>query len=308
MRLLRGVRPPASESDTQPNPSGAPVSPLRPGSRRAALPACNSALVSLLLVLDAAKVYLCLSNDSSMSRLPAAAIRWARWGLCLLFVALAGNASPGAAEPRAVASSVIAPPLETFDHLLWPTSTPEAEPTMAPTLAPSPTPTPVPPPAPTATPAPEPTPTPRPEPPPVPSPALPPTVYADRAAAAAVYALTNELRAESRLPALAHNSALDGSANGYAAVLATNDWFAHDGPDGSTLRSRAEAAGYSGWKYLSENLYRGFYGDAAERIVRAWVNSPGHYSNMLGEQITEIGVACYVNGDFRWCVQDFGDR
>jgi hypothetical protein len=29
---------------------------------------------------------------------------------------------------------------------------------------------------------------------------------------------------------------------------------------------------------------------------------------MLGEQITEIGVGCYISGDLRWCVQDFGDR
>jgi uncharacterized protein YkwD len=96
-----------------------------------------------------------------------------------------------------------------------------------------------------------------------------PRVYADPAAAAAVYALTNELRSDTGLPPLARNSALDGSAGSYAAVLATYDWFAHDGPDSSTLRSRAEAAGYSGWRYLSENLYRGFYGDAAERIVQA---------------------------------------
>jgi len=110
------------------------------------------------------------------------------------------------------------------------------------------------------------------------------------------------------VPPLARNSALDGSASSYAAVLATHDWFAHEGPDGSTLSSRAEVAGYSGWKYLSENLYRGFYGDAAARIVQAWVDSPGHYSNMMSLQNTEIGVGCYVNGDLRWCVQDFGDR
>jgi len=314
MRILRGVRPPASKSDTQPNPNGALVSPLRPGSRRAAPPACNRALVSLLLVLDAAKVYLCVSKDSPMSRLPAAAVlRWACWCLCLLLVAWAGNVTPGAAEPRAVASSVFAPPLRALDDLLWPTSTPEAMPEVVPTPAPSPTATPAPSPLPTPSPAPQPAreptqPPPRPEPPPVRSPALPPTVYADRAAAATVYALTNDLRAENRLPPLAHNGALDGSANGYAAILATYDWFGHEGPDGSTLTSRAEAAGYSGWRYLSENLYRGFYGDSAESIVQAWVDSPGHYSNMLGEQITEIGVACYVNGGLRWCVQDFGDR
>ncbi|MDO8611516.1 MAG: CAP domain-containing protein [Dehalococcoidia bacterium] len=241
-----------------------------------------------------------------MSRLPATAVlRLACWCVCLLAVALAGNVTPGAAEPRAVASSVFAPPLEAFDHLLWPTSTPEAALAVALSPAPSPAPTGTPSPTPSPTPVPEPTPTPSPTPTPPPP---RPRVYADPAAAAAVYALTNALRSDTGLPPLARNSALDSAAGRYAASLAENDWFAHEGPDGSTLRSRAEAAGYSGWRYLSENLYRGFYGDAAERIVQAWAASPGHYSNMLGEQITEIGVGCYISGDLRWCVQDFGDR
>ena len=253
-----------------------------------------------------------------MSRLPATAVlRLACWCLCLLFVAWAGNVTPGAAEQRAAASSVFAPPLRALDDLLWPTSTPEAVPAVVPSATPSPTPTPVPALAPTATPAPQPVPeparppprpTPRPEPEPTPAPAPQARGYADPATAAAVYALTNELRVENGLPALALNSALDSAAGRYAASLAENDWFAHEGPDGSTLMSRAEAAGYSGWSYLAENLYRGFYGDAAERIVHAWAESPGHYSNMLGQQITEIGVGCYISGELRWCVQDFGDR
>ena len=244
-----------------------------------------------------------------MSRLPAAAvIRWACWCLCLLLVAWAANATPGAAEPRAVASSVLAPPLRALDDLLWPTATPEALPAVAPSPIPTPTATPAPTPTPVPQPTPAPRPPPRPEPQPAPSPALPPTVHADRAAAAAVYALTNGLRGDNGLPALAHNSALGRSADSYAATLAAYDWFAHEGPDGSTLRSRAEAAGYSGWVYLSENLYRGFYGETAASVVQAWVKSPGHYSNMLGKRITEIGVGCYVKGNLRWCVQDFGDR
>ena len=233
-----------------------------------------------------------------MSRLPATAVlRLACWSLCLLFVAWAGNVAPGAAEPQAVASSVVSPPSAVLYELRK--SLPHA------TVSSTPTPTPVPSPLPTPTPAPqlaaEPAPPPQPTPPPR------PRVYADPAAAAAVYALTNELRAENGLPALALNSALDSAAGRYAASLAENDWFAHEGPDGSTLRSRAEAAGYSG-RYLSENLYRGSYGETGESIVQAWADSPGHYSNMLGEQITELGVGCYVSGDLRWCVQDFGDR
>jgi uncharacterized protein YkwD len=91
-------------------------------------------------------------------------------------------------------------------------------------------------------------------------------------------------------------------------MMATNDWFAHDGPDGSTLSSRTEAAGYTGWSYLAENLYRGFYGDPAANIIQMWAASPAHHSAMLSDAATEIGVGCYVSGDYRWCVQDFGAR
>src|SRR3970282_2948655 len=103
-------------------PSGALVS-QRHGSRRAAASDCNGVVVSLLLGWRAAKVYRCVSKDSSMSRLPATAVlRLACWCLCLLFVAWAGNVTPGAAEPRAVASSVFALPLRASHDLLWPNS------------------------------------------------------------------------------------------------------------------------------------------------------------------------------------------
>ena len=90
--------------------------------------------------------------------------------------------------------------------------------------------------------------------------------------------------------------------------MATSDWFAHEGPDGSTPASRAEAAGYAGWVYLAENVYRGPYGDPPASIVQVWIASPAHLHAMLSDRATEIGVGCEVSGDFRWCVQDFGAR
>jgi uncharacterized protein YkwD len=120
--------------------------------------------------------------------------------------------------------------------------------------------------------------------------------------------LTNDLRAANGLPSLQSSPALNSSAADYARVLAVNNWFAHDGPDGSTLSSRAEAAGYVGWTYLAENIYRGFYGDPAVNIIQAWIDSPAHYKAMLSSAATEIGIGCYVRGDYRWCVQDFGAR
>jgi uncharacterized protein YkwD len=90
--------------------------------------------------------------------------------------------------------------------------------------------------------------------------------------------------------------------------MAVNDWFSHEGPDGSTVVSRAEAAGYAGWSYLAENLYRGYYGNSADSIVQVWSGSATHLSSMLSGQATEIGVACAERGDYRWCAQEFGAR
>ncbi len=110
------------------------------------------------------------------------------------------------------------------------------------------------------------------------------------------------------MPPLAVSGALAAAAQGYAETMARNDWFAHAGPDGSTLSSRAQAAGYTGWSYLAENLYRGFRGEPAPSIVQAWAASPVHLNAILSDATTETGVGCYVSGDNRWCVQDFGAR
>lgn len=116
------------------------------------------------------------------------------------------------------------------------------------------------------------------------------------------------MRADHGLPPLTANSALTSAAQSYTKTMALNDWFSHTGPDGSTLPSRAEAAGYTGWSYLAENLYKGPAGDSAASIVQAWLNSPSHRSNILSPQAKEIGVGCYVSGGFRWCAQEFGAR
>ena len=272
--------------------------------------ACNKALLSLFTCEDATKAYQYASNDSSMSRIPASnLIRWASWCLSLLLLAsFGGITAPSAAEPEAVASSVYAAPVSVLREFQPPqpvpitTPTPEPTPTLTPSPTPTPTPAPVSPPA--AAPAAQPPPTPAPTPPPPP----PPQQYADGIAAAAILTLTNDLRAQYGLPPVAVNSALTAAAQAYAETMATNNWFAHVGPDGSTSASRAVAAGYTGWSYLAENLYHGFYAEAPTSIIQAWTASPTHLSAILSEQATEIGVGCYVVGDNRWCTQEFGAR
>jgi uncharacterized protein YkwD len=244
-----------------------------------------------------------------MAWTPASKIlRWAAWCLGLLLLASFGSAAPDYG-PEPVASSVYAAPVAVLDEFYPPVAAPIA----TPTPEPSPTPTPMPAPSPTQeiepslSPPLQPASEPSSDPPPPPPPP-PPQPYADNAAAAAIVALTNELRARHGLPPLAVNASLTAAAEGYASLMAASDWFAHEGPDGSTPASRAQAAGYVGLTYLAENLYRGFYGDPHASIVQAWEDSPAHLNAMLSEKATEIGVACSVFGDMRWCVQEFGDR
>ena len=98
---------------------------------------------------------------------------------------------------------------------------------------------------------------------------------------------------------------LTKAAQDYAALMAEYDWFDHIGPDGSTLSTRAESAGYTGG-WLGEVLYRGSASGVPTEVIVTWLGSPSHRSVMLGEQFADVGVGCAISNNMRWCVQDFG--
>ena len=253
-----------------------------------------------------------------MSEIPAPnVLRGAGWCLVLLLLASLGRIGPSAAEPEPVASSIYAGPVAVLHEIRQPDAVPVPTSTAAPTpkatATPAPTPLPSPPtqpapqaaselaPPPPAYPASAPTPAPTPPPP-------PPQRYPDADTAAAITSLTNDLRAQYGLPPLATNGALTAAAQGYAETMAINDWFSHDGPDGTTVSSRAQAAGYTGWSYLAENLYRGPSGETAANVVQVWAASPAHPDAMMSDTAPEIGAGCYVSGDQRWCALELGAR
>jgi len=253
---------------------------------------------------------------SSGPRSPGA--RRASWVLGLLLIAALAvafriaheEADPAAAPPASPAAAATRRVLRhasTFGHA-GPRKTPTPTPT--PTPSPTPRPSPRPTPTPTATPPPPPRPavesptaTPAPPPPPAPTPTGP-----DQVAVAVIFADTNAVRAQYGLPLLTLNPNLAATAQKYAELLAASGWFAHDGPDGSTLVTRAESSGYLAWTMLAENLYKGATGDPPASIVPVWVNSPGHLANIVSGQLTELGVGCATAGQWRVCAQDFGSR
>lgn len=154
--------------------------------------------------------------------------------------------------------------------------------------------------------------------PPIESPVPPPAPAVaegpDPAFAAAIVELTNEARLANDLAPLAEQPALVAAAQEYADLHAriSPDRLDH-GLNGSTLDSRAEAEGYTGWTFLAENLvWTSFQPPLSPaETVQQWLDSPAHRGNILNPTIKETGVGCYVSvagRPFRICVQEFGAR
>jgi uncharacterized protein YkwD len=122
-------------------------------------------------------------------------------------------------------------------------------------------------------------------------------------AEAQVLALVNEERAAAGCSPVTANDRLTRAADDYSDVMASSGVMSHTGPDGSTMASRVEAAGYQ-WSALGENIARG-QADAAS-VMDSWMNSPGHRANILNCSFRELGVGVHFGDGGPWWTQDFG--
>jgi uncharacterized protein YkwD len=103
--------------------------------------------------------------------------------------------------------------------------------------------------------------------------------------------LINSQRAANGLPALVVNAQLTAAAQGHAADMACNSFLSHIGSDGSSVKDRVTAAGYSASIAL-EDIYAQppqFGGDPAA-AVQWWMSDLIHRSALLNEKVVEIGV------------------
>lgn len=103
--------------------------------------------------------------------------------------------------------------------------------------------------------------------------------------------LTNAERQKAGLPPLRLASKLGQAAQRHAEDMARNNFFDHKGSNGSQPSDRAKAAGYS-FSYIGENIAAGRATPA--ETIRQWMSSPGHRSNILKREYTEIGFG-YVS-------------
>ena len=119
------------------------------------------------------------------------------------------------------------------------------------------------------------------------------------AEARALLILVNEARAAEGLNSLVLNTELNKAALSHSIDMNVNDYFDHEGLNGSRFWERAKDAGYTG-SPVGENIALGQRD--TEAVHNAWMNSDGHRRNILNSSITEMGLG--HNG--RYWTQIFG--
>lgn len=106
---------------------------------------------------------------------------------------------------------------------------------------------------------------------------------------AGVLAWTNSARAKEGLLALTEHPTLDIVAEQKVADMFNRQYFEHNAPTGEGVADLVRDIGYA-YIVVGENLALGDYEDD-ERLVAAWMASPGHRANILHPRFSEIGVA-----------------
>ena len=104
------------------------------------------------------------------------------------------------------------------------------------------------------------------------------------------------------------NGYLARSARAHTADMADQNYFGHVAPNGSTLESRDDAAGYSGWTTLGENIVAG---DSVSGFVQRWTESPSHCKTLMDPKFRELGIGYVFKGGTTYgtyATQEFGSR
>ena len=100
---------------------------------------------------------------------------------------------------------------------------------------------------------------------------------------------TNAFRVYHKLSPLKWSNEASVSARLHSEDMAKNNYFSHDGQNGSNCGSRMEAQGI-GWSACGENIAGGTIRYLGFHSFNGWVNSEGHRNNMLKSIFSHLGV------------------
>ena len=109
-------------------------------------------------------------------------------------------------------------------------------------------------------------------------------------------------------PAVTWNGYLAAAAAGHANDMADQGYFSHTSPSGSTMKQRAQQAGYTGWQELGENIAAGY---TVRDVIQGWLDSPSHCETLMDPALKEVGMSYVYKPGSKfgtYWVQDFGTR
>ena len=126
---------------------------------------------------------------------------------------------------------------------------------------------------------------------------------------AAMLASVNAERKKAGARPLSPNARLDRAAQRHAEDMLARAYFAHQSPEGKSVRERSREAGYE-WRMIGENIAEGQF--TVPEVMDTWMHSPGHRHNILDPGFRELGVGLALgkSGDgwqVEWA-QAFGTR
>jgi uncharacterized protein YkwD len=111
-------------------------------------------------------------------------------------------------------------------------------------------------------------------------------------ARAATLCLINRERSAHGLPALAMDARLTQASQLHSDDMGTRRFYRHDNPDGASPSMRVYAQGLPRYgTTVAENIHwaTGFRA-TPRRIMRDWMDSPGHRANILRAEVSSVGV------------------
>lgn len=103
--------------------------------------------------------------------------------------------------------------------------------------------------------------------------------------------------------ALRLNVVLTCTARAHSQDMAERDFFDHENPDGDDPFDRMRAAGYD-FNAAGENIAWGQ--SDPEEVMQTWLDSPGHCTNIMGEDFEDLGVGYFLGPDGPLWTQNFG--
>ncbi|MFB7999753.1 CAP domain-containing protein [Streptomyces sp. NPDC056002] len=133
------------------------------------------------------------------------------------------------------------------------------------------------------------------------TPSAPATTSPASGYTARVLTLVNNERSKAGCSPLTMNAKLTKAAQDHSKDMASHRNMSHTGSDGSSPDDRITRAGYS-WSSYGENVAYGY--STPEKVMAAWMSSPGHKRNILDCSFKEIGIGL-AQPDSYW-TQDFG--